>query len=77
MKAEITALWDSNANQLENVELYTALQLLLQNAAESLVLFDRLCFLKEHGFETSIYSTMDRSLSPRCYALVSNKKQNC
>ncbi|OXU19287.1 hypothetical protein TSAR_002749 [Trichomalopsis sarcophagae] len=76
MKSAIMALWNINAKQQKNVELYTALQLILQNAAESLVLYDRLCFLKEHGFKTSMHSTMDRSLSPRCYALVSTKNLN-
>jgi hypothetical protein len=76
IKTEIINLWKKNSEKQNIVELYTALQLLLQQVVESLVLFDRLYFLKEHNYETNILPIMNKSLSPRCYAIVSKKSIN-
>ena len=73
MKAEIINLWESNKDKQRSIELYTALQLLLQHIAESLILLDRLCFLQEENCEANILPIMNRSLSPRCYAMISKK----
>ena len=73
IKDAIKTLWNTQKDKYENIEIYTALQSLLQNAAESLVLMDRLFYLKEQRLEAFIIPTMNRSLSPRCYAIVSNK----
>ncbi|XP_011494904.1 PREDICTED: protein RRNAD1-like isoform X2 [Ceratosolen solmsi marchali] len=74
IKIDIISLWKNHAEKQKIVELYTALQSLLQQVIESLVLFDRLSFLKEYNYETNILSIMDKSLSPRCFAIVSTKK---
>ncbi|XP_014215993.2 uncharacterized protein LOC106644828 [Copidosoma floridanum] len=74
-KNSLIILWKNNLEKQESIEVYTGLQLLLQHAAESLVLFDRLHYLREHNFEADIVPTMNGSLSPRCYAIISNKKR--
>ena len=73
MKNEIINLWNIHLEKQETVELYTALQLLLQQVAESFVLFDRMYFLQEHHHEVNIIPVMSRSLSPRNCAMVSSK----
>lgn len=73
VKQEIILLWYSNNNLQNKLEMYTGLQLILQHPAESLVLTDRLNFLKEQSYDSEIIHVMERSLSPRSYALVSRK----
>lgn len=73
---EITSLWLENELKSKEVELYTALQLLLQKPVESFVLMDRIQFLKEKNFETFVVQVTERSLSPRSYALISKKNPN-
>ncbi|KAJ8679402.1 hypothetical protein QAD02_015189 [Eretmocerus hayati] len=70
----LVTLWESNQDKQNTIELYTALQLLLQNVAESLVLLDRLKFLKEEGLDSEIFQIADRSISPRSNAIVSWKR---
>lgn len=55
------------------VEIYTGLQMMLQLPAESLILQDRLCWLREQGLEAVAISLMNNCLSPRSYAIVSCK----
>ncbi|XP_023319192.1 protein RRNAD1-like [Trichogramma pretiosum] len=74
IEESIKRLWNEKSSSQKDVELYTGLQYLLQNAAESLVLVDRLFYLKENSVDSYLLPTMNRSLSPRCYAIVSTKK---
>ncbi|XP_076297443.1 methyltransferase-like protein 25B isoform X1 [Lasioglossum baleicum] len=66
-------LWEMHRDKLKMVEIYTALQLILQASAESLLLQDRLCWMREHGLEATIIPVTNRQLSPRSYAIVSWK----
>lgn len=73
IKDDMKILWLKYTDKLKAVELFTALQLLLQQAAESLILSDRMYFLKENNCEAYLASIMNRSLSPRSCALISKK----
>lgn len=66
-------LWEQYHKKLHVAEIYTGLQLMLQAPAESLVLQDRLCWMREQGFHATIVPVMNKCLSPRCCALVSQK----
>lgn len=74
IKKEIKVLWSQYADKQKTIELYTALQLLVQQAAESLILLDRVYFLKEKNCSAYLTSVMNKSLSPRCCAIVARKK---
>ncbi|XP_017878991.1 methyltransferase-like protein 25 isoform X2 [Ceratina calcarata] len=67
-------LWESHSDKLKLAEIYTGLQMMLQAPAESLVLQDRLCWMKEQGLRAKIVPVMHRRLSPRAYAIVSQKR---
>lgn len=67
-------LWKSHCNKLKAVEIYSGLQLILQAPAESFILQDRLCWMEEQGFDTTIVPVMNRHLSPRSYAIISQKR---
>nr|XP_031845613.1 methyltransferase-like protein 25 isoform X2 [Nomia melanderi] len=67
-------LWNIYCDKLKIVEIYTALQSVLQASAESLLLQDRLCWIQEHGLEATIIPVTNKQLSPRSYAIVSSKK---
>ncbi|XP_015602097.1 methyltransferase-like protein 25 [Cephus cinctus] len=75
LQKDIMSLWEKYEHKLKAVEVYTGLQLLLQSPAESLILMDRVCWLKEHGFPTEILPVMSEKLSPRSQAIVSRKHQ--
>ncbi|XP_075167966.1 putative methyltransferase-like protein 25 [Haematobia irritans] len=57
----------------------TCLQTSMQKLCENLVLYDRLCYIKEMASELKLNlnvhyeKLMDEELSPRCYALVAEK----
>ncbi|XP_048265902.1 probable methyltransferase-like protein 25, partial [Bombus terrestris] len=70
----IIELWGNHCDKLKIVEIYTGLQLMLQASAESFVLQDRLCWMEEQGLEAKIIPVMNKYLSPRAYAIVSQKK---
>ncbi|XP_076633206.1 methyltransferase-like protein 25B isoform X2 [Colletes latitarsis] len=70
----IIELWKNHYNKLKVVEIYTALQLMLQSAAESLILQDWLCWMHERGLDATIIPVMNKQLSPRSYAIVSWKR---
>ncbi|KZC11559.1 PREDICTED: methyltransferase-like protein 25 [Dufourea novaeangliae] len=70
----IIKLWKIYCDKLKVVELYTALQLILQASAESLVLQDRLCWMHEEGFEATIIPVTNKQLSPRSHAIVCCKR---
>lgn len=70
----IIELWENHCDKLKIVETYTGLQLMLQASAESFVLQDRLCWMEEQGLEAKIIPVMNKYLSPRAYAIVSQKK---
>ncbi|KAG7210689.1 hypothetical protein KM043_012192 [Ampulex compressa] len=72
--SKITQLWQRYRVKLRNAEYYTALQLVLQAPAESLLLQDRLSWMEEQGLKAFISTVTNRNLSPRCYAIVSQKK---
>ncbi|XP_078038149.1 methyltransferase-like protein 25B isoform X2 [Augochlora pura] len=69
----IMKLWEMHCDKLKMVELYTALQLVLQASAESLLLQDRLCWMREQKLEATVISVTNKRLSPRSYAIVSWK----
>ncbi|XP_058810079.1 methyltransferase-like protein 25B isoform X2 [Phymastichus coffea] len=73
VERNILSLWDRNYEKLYMIEPYTALQMVLQNVVESLVLIDRMHFLKEQNCNPVLFPVTDRSLSPRSFALISNK----
>ncbi|XP_066596315.1 methyltransferase-like protein 25B [Prorops nasuta] len=66
-------LWEEQKSKLKTAEIYTGLQLMLQGAAESLVLNDRFCWLNERNLLNSIVPVMNKSLSPRSHALISQR----
>lgn len=70
---EILSLWNTHDAKLRSIEAYTALQMILQNIAESLVLTDRCYYLEEQNCNATLLPIANRSLSPRCFALLSNK----
>ncbi|KAM7345778.1 uncharacterized protein ACRADG_011927 isoform 1-T3 [Cochliomyia hominivorax] len=57
----------------------TCLQTSMQKLCENLVLYDRLCFMKETAFKMDLKikvryeKIMDEELSPRCYVLIAEK----
>lgn len=60
--------------QWRRVVVYYVLRLLLAPVWESLVLIDRLLYLREHGYACStLVPLFDPALSPRSYALVALK----
>ncbi|XP_015189445.1 PREDICTED: methyltransferase-like protein 25 isoform X2 [Polistes dominula] len=71
---EITELWKHHCQRLQQVEIYTGLQLILQASAESMVLQDRLCWLREQGLNAIIIPVMNNILSPRSNAIVAQKQ---
>lgn len=71
----LTKIWIENEDKLESAEIYTGLQLLLQSPAESLILEDRVSWLKEQGIFAEIHSVMEKSLSPRSHAIVARKNK--
>ncbi|CAL7948465.1 unnamed protein product [Xylocopa violacea] len=73
-KKNIIELWRNHCHKLKIVEIYSGLQLMLQAPAESLILRDRLCWMKEQGLKTKIIPVMSKHLSPRAYAIVSQKE---
>ncbi|XP_043470719.1 uncharacterized protein LOC122503975 [Leptopilina heterotoma] len=73
IEQEVTNLWTLNESKLECAEIYTGLQLLLQSPAESLILEDRIVWLREQGFNAEIHPVMEKTLSPRSHAIVSLK----
>ncbi|XP_008557948.1 methyltransferase-like protein 25B [Microplitis demolitor] len=70
----IMKLWESHEDKMNDVEIYTGLQLLLQAPAESLVLYDRYCWLIENNYSSEIVAVLSNVISPRCYATVGIKK---
>ncbi|XP_034194968.1 methyltransferase-like protein 25B isoform X3 [Osmia lignaria lignaria] len=70
----IVKLWKSHCDKLKIVEIYSGLQLMLQAAAESFILQDRLCWMEEQGLKATIIPVMNKHLSPRSYAIVSQKR---
>ncbi|XP_014605010.1 PREDICTED: protein RRNAD1-like [Polistes canadensis] len=73
---EITELWKHHCQRLRQVEIYTGLQLILQAPAESMVLQDRLCWLREQGLNATIIPVMNNILSPRSNAIIAQKVNN-
>ncbi|XP_012064152.1 PREDICTED: methyltransferase-like protein 25 [Atta cephalotes] len=73
MEKGITRLWEEQSTKLKTVEIYTGLQMMLQLPAESFILQDRLCWLHEQDLEAVIVPVMNKCISPRSYAIVSNK----
>ncbi|XP_034946161.1 protein RRNAD1-like [Chelonus insularis] len=73
LKEKLLRLWELHKDKMEDVEIYTALQCLLQMSAESLVLYDRCCWLLENNYSTEIVTILNNKISPRCYAIISNK----
>ncbi|KAI4473839.1 hypothetical protein M0802_015922 [Mischocyttarus mexicanus] len=73
---EITELWKHHCQRLQQIEIYTGLQLILQAPAESIVLQDRLCWLREQGLKAIIVPVMNNILSPRFNAIVAQKVKN-
>lgn len=71
--SEIIELWKNHCQRLKEVEIYTGLQLILQEPAESIVLQDRLCWLQEQGLEATLVPVMNKALSPRSNAIVAQK----
>lgn len=74
LEKSITQTWEKHNGNLRSVEIYTALQMILQLPAESLILQDRLCWLHEQGLEAVIVPVMNKCVSPRSYAIVSHKR---
>ncbi|XP_043527491.1 protein RRNAD1-like [Frieseomelitta varia] len=70
----IIELWKIHCDKLKIVEIYTGLQLMLQASAESFILQDRLCWMKEQGLKAKIIPVMNKYLSPRANAIVSQKR---
>lgn len=69
----IIKLWNTHSANMSLVEAFTGLQTLLQGTSESLILFDRISWLEEQGVKTHLAPIMSRKLSPRSYAIVSNR----
>ncbi|KAK0175179.1 hypothetical protein PV327_008952 [Microctonus hyperodae] len=61
--------WDENKDKLDDIEIFTALQVLLQAPAESLVLEDRHDKTKKK-INAVIVPIFDPTISPRCQAIV-------
>ncbi|KAF7283257.1 hypothetical protein GWI33_001083 [Rhynchophorus ferrugineus] len=56
------------------VEALTAFQAVLQVVCENVVLLDRVEFVRERGFRCNVRRITDRTISPRCWALIADKK---
>lgn len=73
---EILRIWENHKEKLYDVEIFTALQLLLQAPAESLVLEDRRFSLIESSaygninITAEIIPVFDAKISPRCQAMI-------
>uniref|UniRef100_A0A336MDL2 CSON015562 protein n=1 Tax=Culicoides sonorensis TaxID=179676 RepID=A0A336MDL2_CULSO len=66
---EIEAKYDASLAQLQ---LFYVLRLFLAPVTESLIILDRLLYLKENEFEKSyIVELFDKVVSPRCYGIIS------
>ncbi|XP_043279557.1 methyltransferase-like protein 25 isoform X2 [Venturia canescens] len=74
IRESILSEWKKVLAKLDDIEIYTGLQLMLQSPAESLILRDRRCWLVEMSYDTEIIPVTSRSLSPRSHAIVSRKK---
>ncbi|KAF5301619.1 hypothetical protein FQA39_LY10666 [Lamprigera yunnana] len=55
------------------VEILTSFQTAIQSICESVILLDRIQYLREKGINSNIYKVIDDRISPRCHALVANK----
>ncbi|XP_063700037.1 probable methyltransferase-like protein 25 [Culicoides brevitarsis] len=66
---------EANFNEkLVQLQLFYILRLFLAPITESLIILDRLLFLREKGIEKSfIVELFDKVVSPRCYGIVSLK----
>jgi hypothetical protein len=73
LEKNIMQLWEKQSRRLKIVEVYTGLQMMLQLPAESLILQDRLCWLRQQGLKATMVSVMNRCISPRSCAIVSHK----
>lgn len=69
--ATVEAKYDHFLIQLQ---LFYILRLFLAPVTESLIILDRLLFLKEHGLDKSfVVELFDNVVSPRCYGIISLK----
>lgn len=74
LEESIIQLWEKENGRLKAAEIYTGLQMMLQLPAESLILQDRLCWLRQQGFKATIVPVTNKCVSPRSYAIVSHKQ---
>ncbi|XP_076802454.1 methyltransferase-like protein 25B [Clavelina lepadiformis] len=75
---DITMLCSSNTEEMLNdwrhLVTYFTLSLLLAPVIESVILMDRLLYLKENGFCSEISSIFEPLLSPRCFVIIATKE---
>lgn len=67
---EITELRASGEQRRKELSVWWALKGCLARALESLVLWDRVLFLRRAGMRVELIALFDAILSPRQYALV-------
>lgn len=73
-KDTIAAIEAKYEPYLTQLQLFYVLRLFLAPITESLIILDRLLFLKEHGLEQSfVVELFDKVVSPRCFAIISLK----
>ncbi|CAD5123316.1 DgyrCDS11674 [Dimorphilus gyrociliatus] len=83
-RTEFSSLWKEEITQLyreceeaENmIEPITCLQVMLQSVIETLILIDRVYFLKENGsYDVNLLNVFDDKISPRNVAIVMEAKK--
>ncbi|XP_076802452.1 methyltransferase-like protein 25B isoform X2 [Clavelina lepadiformis] len=58
-----------------NVVKLFMISLVLAPVVESIILLDRVLYLKENGYESELLSIFEPLLSPRCFAVVASKNE--
>nr|CAB3265791.1 protein RRNAD1-like [Phallusia mammillata] len=64
---------ESLLSQWVHVVIYFCLCLMVAPTVESIILLDRMIYLKEHGLNCEIKSLFEPKLSPRCFAIIASK----
>ncbi|XP_054263832.1 methyltransferase-like protein 25B [Macrosteles quadrilineatus] len=72
--SELLCLWELHQDKLPLVEVITVLQMCLEPVVESLVVADRICFLREQNINNvRIVRIIDNRISPRSLAYIASK----
>ncbi|KAL1502219.1 hypothetical protein ABEB36_007393 [Hypothenemus hampei] len=68
--------WTEQKNDCWQVEILMGLQAAIQPICETVILFDRVVFLKEKGVHCYKRKITDDEISPRCWAVIAKKNMS-